>query len=178
MRDKEFEEIDAMLQEKYPILWRPHFDEKYHKFNNEYTIYQNCGFQGLSVVWLKQLIEPMMEEIYKCYEKHSETPKLIVEQVKEKWATLKFYYSLDEDHRQAIHGIDAIGGAGIRLYPNGEDDSLANEIAAIVRKYENKSREVCIYCGKKGEIRPSLRYILTLCDECYNKKLEQMNQKE
>ena len=27
MKDKEFEEIDAMLQEKYPILWRPHFDE-------------------------------------------------------------------------------------------------------------------------------------------------------
>lgn len=39
MKDKVFEEIDAMLQEKSPILWRPHFDEKYHKFNDEYTIY-------------------------------------------------------------------------------------------------------------------------------------------
>ena len=39
MKDKVFEEIDAMLQEKSLILWRPHFDEKYHKFNDEYTIY-------------------------------------------------------------------------------------------------------------------------------------------
>lgn len=177
MKDKEFQEIDAMLQEKYPILKRPHFDEKYHRFNNEYTIYQNWGFEGLSVVWLKQLIEPMMEEIYKCYEKRGETPKLIVEQIKEKWSVLKFYYSLDADHRQAIHGIDAIGGSGIRLYPEGEDeDSLAYEIASIVRKYEQLSREICIWCGAKGETRP-LRWRLVLCDSCYSKVLEKESAK-
>ena len=172
MKDKEFEEIDAMLQEKYPILWRPHFDEKYHKFNNECTIYQNWGFEGLSAVWLKQLIEPMMEEIYTCYEKRGETPKLIVEQMKEKWSVLKFYYSLDADHRQGIHGIDAIGGSGIRFYPEGEEeDSLAHDIASIVRKYEHLSGETCILCGEKGETRP-LRWRLVLCESCYNKALK------
>ncbi len=44
MKDKEFEEIDAMLQEKYPILWRLHFDEKYHKFNDAYA-YRGIMFQ-------------------------------------------------------------------------------------------------------------------------------------
>ncbi len=115
---------------------------------------------------LKGPIEKFFDVIQSLYKKNLKGKGVIEPDFQERGA-----------HDYRIHGIDAIGGAGIRLYPNGEDDSLANEIAAIVRKYENKSREVCIYCGEKGEIRP-LRWRLTLCDECYNKRLEQMNQKE
>lgn len=175
MDNREYDDYDEMLQEKYPILKRPKFESKFHEWNNDLTIYENWGFEGISLVWLKLLIEPMMAEIYKCYEIHGEEPSLIVEQCKEKWSTLKFYFSMDKDHRQAIHGIDGIGGNSIRLYPSDEESAVVSEITSIVRKYEQKSKEICIKCGSKGETRP-LRWRMVLCEECYAKQLERIKQ--
>lgn len=172
---KEFEDYDRMLQEKYPILKRP--DNREYP-NPNYTIYQNYGFEGISLAWLKTLINPMMEEICKCYADRNMEPTLIVEQCKEKWGFLKFYYSLGKNHRSGLQGIDAIGGNGIRLYPkDGDDESIASDIATIVSKYEIKSREVCISCGKYGETR-NLRWKQVLCDKCYDSYLKKMKEGE
>lgn len=175
-KEKEYEEYDTMLQEKYPILKRPKFKSKFHEWDNNLSIYENWGFEGISLIWLKLLIEPMMQEIYKCYEEHGEEPGLIVEQCKEKWSALKFYFSIDKNHRQAIHGIDGIGGEGIRLYPS-DDNTIASEISDIVKRYERKSLEVCCHCGSKGETRP-LRWRMVLCDDCYEEQLEKIKKYE
>ena len=170
MKSLEYKDYDELLQNKYPVLKRPKFDNKYHDFDKNYTIYQNYGFEGITTYWFRELIEPMMQEIYDCYASFDKEPDLLIEQIKEKWGGLRFYYSIDKDHRQAIHGFDGIGGSGVRLKDNSSD--LAKNIAKIVSKYEFKSKEICIYCGERGEIRNTI-YVLCLCDKCLQKRKEQ-----
>lgn len=158
-----------MLQKKYPLLKRPPISNR-GDYNNNYTLYQNYGFEEMGIPWLKNLIDPMMSEIYKCYLDRAEEPTLVVEQIKQKWGSLRFYYSINSEHRKALHGIDFIDGLGLRIYPESDDDnSLAKEIETIVSRYETKSKEVCEHCGEKGEIR-SLSCVLVLCDQCYSKR--------
>jgi hypothetical protein len=52
---------------------------------------------------------------------------------------------------------------------------INDKARAIISEGENKSTQTCIECGKKEEksiIRYDLVWYLPLCDECYQKKLE------
>ena len=60
-KEKEYEEYDTMLQEKYPILKRPKFKSKFHEWDNNLTIYENWGFEGISLIWLKLLKLPIAQ---------------------------------------------------------------------------------------------------------------------
>jgi hypothetical protein len=62
-------------------------------------------------------------------------------QVKEKFATLRFYISGN--------------------YPSWYED--------LVDYYEYKSGTTCEQCGKAGIIRTDRSWIVTLCDDCNNK---------
>jgi|CXWL01.1.fsa_nt_gi hypothetical protein len=64
--------------------------------------------------------------------------KIIVQQVKEKFGTLRYYYSL------VNLGYDVI--------------------EPIVTEYENKSENTCAVCGKFGKLRDG-SWLVTLCDE-------------
>ena len=89
---------------------------------------------------------------------------MAVDQVKEKFATLRFYY-----HRAgrdpSLQALDLFGGPSLRLYSNRSE--LDRKISAVVSKYEEKSGTVCERCGKSGSVRTDLRWIRTLCDDCY-----------
>ena len=61
-----------------------------------------------------------------------------VQQVKEKFGTLRFYVSYS---------------------PAWYDD--------LIQFYEYKSGKVCLKCGKEGSVRGDLGWMLTLCDEHY-----------
>lgn len=41
------------------------------------------------------------------------------------------------------------------------------EIATIIRKYEDRSSRICELCGKRGRARNINKWITTICDECY-----------
>lgn len=67
----------------------------------------------------------------------------IVTQVKEKFGTLRFY-----------------------VY------NVSNDILDFIDDQEQRSYEICEVCGNVGELREDLSWILTLCDECYKKHLD------
>ena len=107
-------------------------------------------------------------------------------QVKPKFAQLRFYYNLPEKE-VGIQAFDFIGSGSIRMYPEGEADSLENKIAECVRAAEVKSKSICEQCGSEnGELcnePPVFKWITTLCPDCkeariasYNKKLKEREQ--
>ena len=107
-------------------------------------------------------------------------------QVKSKFARLRWYYDLP-GKEQTIHAFDFIGNASLRLYPEGEVDSLESKLAECVRRYEAKSITICETCGAdNAEIcnePPVFRWVSTLCPKCkedrialYNSKMEERAQ--
>ena len=115
-----------------------------------------------------ELLRSLCAEIMEVYRKHDQQIDIIVDQVKEKWGTLRFYYHFD-GHPQALHAFDFIGGGSIRFGQSATE--LQREIAAVVRKWEEKSAEVCEYCGAPGSLRKDRR-VSTLCDNCWEKRKE------
>lgn len=96
-----------------------------------------------------QLLYDMCREITEVLETAGKPLHIVVDQIKEKYGILRFYY----------HFEDAESGW----------DGVHQKIAQIVEKYENKSEEVCEICGREGTLRTDLRWIQTLCDACYLK---------
>ena len=72
-------------------------------------------------------------------------PQVTLDQVKEKFGTLRFYYS---------GGDDAIDG--------------------MVRMAEAMSSVTCEECGKLGELRKDIGWYLTLCDKHYKIKKNEL----
>ena len=72
-------------------------------------------------------------------------PEYKIQQVKEKFGTLRYYYST-----QKMYG------------------SIERKIMdAIVDAAEYRSQYVCESCGGMGELRNNKRWLRTLCDDCY-----------
>lgn len=158
------DELELKLQQDFPFM-------KQDK-NEEHGIYKRWGCECADG-WY-QLIHDLCQEITDRYEKDGVPVDLVIDQIKEKFAGLRFYYSY-EDSPCAVHAFDFIGGASVRLYPENKDDknkALRRDIADIVSKYEELSFTVCEECGKSGTVRKDLSWILTLCDDCYEKILE------
>lgn len=106
-----------------------------------------------------------------------------LDQVKSKFGKLRWYYDLP-GKELGIHAFDFLGSGSIRMFPEGEKDSLESMIAECVKKYEAKSRTICEHCGAdNAELcnePPVFRWISTLCPSCkeerivlYNKKVEE-----
>lgn len=168
MRD----ELEQKLAEDFPFMKRNPSGESIKKITN---IYQKWGCQ-CGDGWYK-MIHDLCQEITDRYEKDGIPVDIVVEQIKEKFASLRFYYSYP-DSPPAFHALDFLGGSSIRLYPESDNDEhkgLRKDIAEIVRKYEELSRTVCEICGEKGEARMDLRWKRTLCDSCYEKQLKKTN---
>lgn len=74
-----------------------------------------------------------------------------VVQVKEKFGSLRYYFEI----------ADSIVG--------DERKVLWKKISNLVSEAEAKCDITCEECGSPGHLREDLRWVLTLCDECYNK---------
>ena len=113
------------------------------------------------------LLDEMCTKIQAVYDENGSEPDIIIDQIKEKYGTLRFYYHFGDDN-PGIHAIDFIGGQSVRFRP-GKGDKLHKRIAEIVSWGEERSGEICEECGKPGKIR-DLPYILTLCDDCLQRR--------
>lgn len=91
-----------------------------------------------------ELLYGLCGEITEAYKKHSAPMDIVIDQIKEKYGTLRFYYHLSQN-----------------------DSDLRREISDIVIKWEKKSAEICERCGKAGVLREDLPWVQTLCDKCY-----------
>ncbi len=94
--------------------------------------------------WFK-LIKELSENIQKELTKLDINLKkdFYVEQIKEKFGGLRFY---------------------VNFIPS-------NKISELIKIAEEKSYTICEDCGKKGKLRGDLPWVLTLCDECYSRRL-------
>ena len=156
-------ELEKQLATEFPFM-RPRKSYEEQKAEGRITdLYGAWGCQ-CSSGWY-ELLRSLCAEITEVYRKHDQPIDIIVDQVKEKWGTLRFYYHFD-GHPQALHAFDFIGGGSIRFGQSATE--LQREIAAIVRKWEEKSAEVCEYCGAPGSLRKERR-VSTLCDNCWEK---------
>jgi hypothetical protein len=82
-----------------------------------------------------------------------------VVQVKEKWGTLRFYYSLGK--KRGLCEISIAGANGISTTRLG----VAGLIGEIVGAAELASYFLCEECGRPGRARTARPYVQTLCDE-------------
>lgn len=87
------------------------------------------------------LIREMCGEIAAAYGAADRTVDIVVEQIKEKYGQLRFYY----------HPWDPL-------------------IEDIVERYEDRSAYICESCGAPGCLRTDLFWVQTLCEEHYTRK--------
>lgn len=169
--------LELMLQEKFPFMKR---DMNASKDEQIHNIYQKWGCE-CNAGWY-QLIYELCQEISDRYAEEEIPVDLVVEQIKQKFASLRFYYSF-ADAPLKLQAFDCVGGPSIRFYPENDNDDdnykkLRNDIASIVRKYEEKSKTVCEICGQEGTIRMDMPWKRTLCDECYGAYLKKLEEKK
>lgn len=98
--------------------------------------------------------------------------KFEVEQIKEKFGVLRFYWKLD-GYRQ-LH-VDAIGGQGHlhfvgvakeRGKAGAAQDSVAAQVTALVDATCEASETICETCGALAQLRKRGGWLTTRCDQC------------
>lgn len=98
----------------------------------------------------KNLYGPVIERINRYNEEHPEDP-IQVEQIKEKWGTLRIY---------------------VRSAPQ--------EIYDLIDEAEQKSQYTCEDCGfqnkEKVKIRNTGGWYRTLCERCFNSYIQKKNE--
>lgn len=104
------------------------------------------------------LVEKLCQEITDAYNTAELPMDICVEQVKEKWGELRFYFYF-VNRKSTTDTADKV-------------KQLHCKIVEIVDRYEDKSSTVCEECGQPGELRDERGYIHSLCDDCFEKKKE------
>ena len=114
--------------------------------------------------WLA-VLRGLCAEITAAYERAGLPVDIVVDQVKEKFGKLRFYYH-PVGYDPGIQAIDSLDGVGLRAKPGNSE--LHREVAKIVKKWEAQSALVCERCGEPGSLRNDIGYLSqTLCDACY-----------
>ncbi len=123
MRDK----LEQQLMDKFPFM------EATNVFSDErlgYPIGCECGDGWYDIIY------KLCDELNSLYiQNGKDANKILVQQIKEKYGSLRFY----------------TGG----LIEGGHD---------IINKYEDLSAETCEICGKKGKLTGK-GWVQTLCDD-------------
>ena len=164
-------EHDEILQKTFPWLKRSEKPES-QAYDRNLTLYENFGFE-CSDGWF-QLLYDLNKEIADRYAEEGKEVDIKIKQIKSKWAHLCFYYSTPGQDA-GIQAIDGIGGAGIRFYPENDGNQLYQDIAQIVRKYEQDiSKKTCEWCGQPGSLRKGT-WVYMLCDFCYEQLTKNKN---
>jgi len=171
------EEYELKLQDEFSFMKRDMTIKDRSTIRN---IYQAWGCE-CSGGWYP-LIRELCQTITDRYTQDGIPVDIVVKQIKEKFASLRFYYSF-EDTPCALQAIDFLGGSSLRFEPYNENDDdakkkLRHDISQIVRAFENKSKAICEYCGKEGIIRMDMRWKKTLCNECYNNYLKKLEERQ
>lgn len=148
-------ELQNRLAEEFPFM-RCKPEEAIGDFYCIVDIDVGDGWYGL--------LYDMCKEITEVLETEGESVNLVVEQIKEKFGGLRFYFHLNREKQESLH-----------LLPG--EDRVYEEIFNIAEKYEDRSWDVCEICGCGGTLRRDLIWMSTLCDKCYSKYDESAKRK-
>ena len=174
MKDTEMasgEMWQALLQKEFPFMQQ---DSK-----DAHNIYKTWGFE-CSGGWY-QLLRECCEAIVARYtEDGLEEIDFVPEQIKEKFGTLRFYYSYTDAPCKIAAFDNLATGETIRFEPKVDDAKakLRHDIRLIVRSAERKSQCTCEVCGADGELRNDseigIYWVQTLCDTCHANRIKKM----
>ena len=92
--------------------------------------------------WYKAFGEQMVDELNKILVRHNSTGTYRIDQIKEKYGTL-------------------------RWYDGGYSYQAQDELSAWNTKYSHLSEETCVLCGEPAEIRTDMGWISPFCDKHY-----------
>ena len=172
------EELEIALQERFSFLKRPDLESmrtrEYEPIAG-FSTYDNWGTE-IPDGWF-DLVVALFSEIEELYKKEGVAPDYKLEQIKEKFGTLRVY-GHRKGRTQGIPAIDNVAtGESLRLHSK-EVDPLTASINDIIRKYEELSKVTCEGCGVQSEdvkLRnepPVFRWVTTLCDSCMKERVE------
>lgn len=150
-------ELEQKLAEEFPFLRRAEISQEKRIGNMFQASGCECG-DG----WY-ELLRGLFGEIVSAYEVAGIPVDIVVDQIKEKFGTLRFYYHFEG--RESVVNTINFSEQGYLGYTKGEAP-LYGTIEAIVAKWEKKSTVVCEKCGKPGKLRKDHPWVLTLCDDC------------
>ena len=159
-------ELEKKLEEAFPFMRKGKSLEQQRADNYIDDLYSAFGVECQDG-WY-DLIYELCEEIMKAYTDEGRPMDMVVDQIKEKYGTLRFYYHFG-GQSETIQSLDVMGVGGIRMM--SKSAPFEDKIASIVAKYEEKSAHICEDCGSPGALRPDLGWVLTLCDVCYEQKV-------
>ena len=134
-------QLEQQIQADFPFM-------KLNKIDGEENLYRRWGCD-CDDGWYN-LIHDMCQAIADRYAEEGLPIDLIPTQLKEKFATLRFYYSF-EGAQYGSAAIDFLGGLSIRFEANDETpldertEILRRDIAQIIRTYEARTRLLIIH---------------------------------
>lgn len=116
--------------------------------------------------WFR-LIWELCTEITQVYQAAGEPVDIVVDQVKEKYGTLRFYWhpadrafpAPDDRTDSQRNCLKPGSAAGLQ--------AVHQKVEEIVSQYENRSAQICEVCGAAGCLRTNLEWMQTLCGEHY-----------
>lgn len=170
----QLEEWKIKIQEDFPFMEQDP--------NDDGNIYREWGFE-CSGGWSK-LLRECCEAIVARYAEEGiglYDIDFVPAQIKEKFGTLRLYYGYF-DAPCGIAAFDNLAtGESIRFEPRTEKEideakvKLRQDIRAIVRAAEQKSKCTCEMCGAEGKLRNDsdigIYWVKTLCDSCHEKRI-------
>jgi len=134
------EEENKKLCDKYPFLaW--YGDPLYMGYNENHALdYKYTWEDEVPAGWRKAFCPQIWDELKAILEKANYVNDFRFVQIKEKWGTLRLYYS-------------------------GVPEEIYDEIEAWESKYDKLSEKTCIHCGKPAKYM-SIGWISPWCEDC------------
>ena len=158
-------DLEEKLGEKYPFMKKGRTLAEQRQSGHIDDLYSAFGCE-CSNGWFN-LLDEMCAKINDAYIEEKMKPDIIIDQIKEKYGTLRFYYHFDGND-PFINAFDAIGAGTLRIKPKG-DKPVYEKISEIVSWGEEQSGHICEICGKPGELRNN-GWLMLRCDECWKKQ--------
>lgn len=92
-----------------------------------------------------------------------------IQQIKEKFGTLRFYWDVDVGPHEPIH-VDLLFGSGehasFRSRETHEVEPWRAQVRGLITEAERRSAMICFYCGGPGQLRKDRSgWITTCCDD-------------
>lgn len=167
------DELEKALSDEFSFMRRGlSAKEQKEQYGGVYDLYSAWGLQ-MCDGWF-DLIRDMCTEITEAYKAAGEPVDIVVDQAKEKWGTLRFYWR-PRGQKITFHAFDSLdGGPSMRVRPGFS--AVHQKVGEIVSKYEKQSAYVCEACGASGSLRTDLERVQTLCEEHYQILLKKMKQ--
>ena len=155
--------LEMQLAEEFPFMRRKSsLKEQENRDGMVSDLYSAFGCE-MRNGWY-ELMRGLCGEITEAYRDAGVPVDITVDQVKEKYGTLRFYYHF-EKHEKRAGAVDLHGDGAARTDP--KKDEVHAEIAEITERWEERSAAVCEECGRPALLREDLPWIQTLCDSCY-----------